>query len=203
VNAPAAELRIPRDQSEAPVNLESVIRSPDLRPWEELAKNPLDDEAALPAGSSAIPQFTVAPWRVARSLLVLRDQVNQAAPNRAKGNDGTIGDAAHQSRSSDHNPWVKDGAVGVVTAMDITHDPEHGCDAGILAESIRTSQDTRVKYVIWNRQIANHEALDGAQMWAWRPYHGTNPHDHHVHVSVLSDKAAYDATQPWSIALTS
>jgi len=203
LNAPVAELRIPRDQSEVTPELESVVRPAELRPWEELARNPLDDEAALPAGSGALPQSAAAPWRVGKSLLTLRDQVNRAAPNRAKGNDGTIGDAAHQSRSSDHNPWVRDGNIGVVTAMDITHDPDHGCDAGILAEAIRTGQDARVKYVIWNRQIANHEALDGAEAWAWRPYHGTNPHDHHVHVSVLSDKAAYDATQQWSIALTS
>ena len=62
-------------------------------------------------------------WRVAQSLIRLRDQINLAAPTRSKASDGTIGDAAHATRDSDHNPWVKEGALGIVTAMDITHAP--------------------------------------------------------------------------------
>ena len=68
-------------------------------------------------------------WRVAKSLLKLRDQINAHAPKRSKKSDGYIGDAAHASRSSDHNPWVKDGKMGVVTAADFTHDPAGGFDA--------------------------------------------------------------------------
>lgn len=30
-------------------------------------------------------------WRVAKSLLILRDQINQYAPHRNKDSDGTIG----------------------------------------------------------------------------------------------------------------
>ncbi|MQB02542.1 MAG: hypothetical protein GEU78_20460, partial [Actinobacteria bacterium] len=78
-------------------------------------------------------------WRVARSLLTLRDQVDAAAPNRSKRSDGTIGDAAHASRSSDHNPWVKDGATGVVTAIDLTHDPAGGANMHTISEALRTS----------------------------------------------------------------
>ena len=139
------------------------------------------------------------PWRVAKSLLALRDQVNRKAPNRNKANDGTIGDAAHASRTSDHNPWVTDGGVGVVTAMDITHDPAHGCDAGALAEAIRGSRDARVKYVIWNRRIANPLPIGGQPPWAWRPYTGANPHNHHVHISVKSDKPSYDSVASWTV----
>ncbi|HEV2855173.1 MAG TPA: hypothetical protein VHC97_20430 [Thermoanaerobaculia bacterium] len=138
-------------------------------------------------------------WRVAKSLLALRDQVNRKAPHRDKANDGTIGDAAHASRSSDHNPWVTDGNIGVVTAMDITHDPAHGCDANDIAEAIRGSQDSRVKYVIWNRRIANPLPLDGQPPWAWRPYNGANPHDHHVHISVKPEKASYDSITNWAV----
>jgi hypothetical protein len=65
-------------------------------------------------------------WRPAKSLIQLRDQINQIAPNRSKASDGTIGDAAHASRASDHNPWVREGDAGVVTAIDITHDPDDG-----------------------------------------------------------------------------
>ena len=138
-------------------------------------------------------------WRVAKCLVALRDQVNRRTPNRKRSSDGTIGDAAHAVRTSDHNPWVRDGDVGVVTAMDITHDPAGGCDAGALAEAIRTSRDARVKYVIWNRRIANSSSINGVAPWAWRPYTGANPHDKHVHVSVKPDKAAFDLTSDWTI----
>ena len=43
-------------------------------------------------------------WRVAKSLLKLKEQVNQAFPDRSKDSDGTIGDEHHSARASDHNP---------------------------------------------------------------------------------------------------
>lgn len=138
-------------------------------------------------------------WRVARSLSVLRRQVDGLAPGRSKASDGTIGDAAHASRDSDHNPWVVDAGVGVVTAMDITHDPAHGCDAGALAQRIVAGRDPRVKYVISNRRIANSASIGGAAPWTWRPYGGSNPHEKHVHVSVKAQRAAYDDESPWMI----
>jgi hypothetical protein len=135
-------------------------------------------------------------WRVAKSLLKLRDQVNAKWPNRNKEDDGTIGDTSHQNRSSDHNPWVDEG---VVTALDITHDPGHGCDSYVLADTIRKSKDSRVKYIISNRRIANFAAIGGASAWAWRPYGGTNAHDRHCHISVKATKAQYDDQSAWTI----
>lgn len=134
-------------------------------------------------------------WRVAESLLVLRKQVDQIWPNRSKDSDGTIGDAAHATRASDHNPWVKDGLMGVVTAMDITHDPKGGFDSYAFADMLRDNKDSRIKYIISNRRIAN-SLIDN---WAWRPYNGANPHDHHVHISVKADKAHFDNDTPWKI----
>ena len=138
-------------------------------------------------------------WRVAKALLALRRQVDARSPQRNKASDGAIGDAAHATRDSDHNPWVRDGGMGVVTAMDITHDPAGGCDAGNLVKAIVASQDRRVKYVIWNRQIANAAAIGGSPAWTWRPYRGANPHDHHVHISVKAEKADYDDESAWQI----
>lgn len=137
-------------------------------------------------------------WRLAKSLEGLRSQVNALYPNRSKASDGTIGDEAHASRSSDHNPWVKitEGGktVGIVSGMDLTHDPDDGMDSYALADTIRLSGDKRLKYVISNGRIAS--ATKG---WAWRVYTGKNKHDHHVHVSVQPDKALYDDTTPWAL----
>lgn len=138
-------------------------------------------------------------WRVAECLLTLRSQVNALAPSRSKVSDGTIGDAAHQSRASDHNPWVRDGVTGIVTAMDITHNPESGCDAELLAQALHKDKDPRIKYLIWNRLIANSSAVGGAQAWAWRPYRGANPHTRHIHISVKPEKARYDSEEPWDL----
>lgn len=167
----------------------------------ELTPNSADDVESEPGSAEFL--FTDAdcnvPWRAARSLLTLRDQVNRRAPRRNKADDGTIGDARHCQRTSDHNPWVRDGNVGVVTALDITNDPRGGCDANTIAEAIRASRDGRVKYIIWNRRIANSASIDGKPPWAWRPYNGENPHTRHVHISVKPDKANYDSTAQWAI----
>lgn len=97
--------------------------------------------------------FSMSAWRVAKSLLALRSQVDARWPTRRTDSDGTIGDAAHQARDSDHNPWVKDGLTGVVTAIDITHDPASGCSAEMIVQALVQSRDPRIKYIIWNRRI--------------------------------------------------
>lgn len=135
-------------------------------------------------------------WRVAKSLDVLLDEINARSPKRSKVSDGSIGDAAHASRDSDHNPWVKDGPTGVVTARDFTNDPAHGFDSSDFADWLRkrckAGAETRVKYVISDRRIAS--TIDD---WSWRKYTGTNPHEHHVHVSVESSKSSYDSARSW------
>jgi hypothetical protein len=141
-------------------------------------------------------------WRPAASLCKLRDQINAKFPNRKKDSDGTIGNAAHCPGSSDHCPNIIDGDVGVVTGMDITHDPPHGLDSGAVAEKLRVSQDPRIKYIISNRRIANYRGLAGKPPFAWRPYNGANPHDKHFHLSVKTGKTGpggYDTTADWSI----
>jgi hypothetical protein len=52
-----------------------------------------------------------------------------------------------------------------------------------------------VKYIIWNRRICNSKV----QPWTWRPYTGTNPHNKHVHISVLPEKAKYDSRADWQL----
>lgn len=138
-------------------------------------------------------------WRVAGSLEKLLSQINERFPGRNKDSDGGIGNAEHASRSSDHNPWVKDGKTGIVTARDFTHDPRSGCDSYVLAQALLDSRDPRIKYVISNRRIAS--GTGGPSPWKWRKYTGANPHDHHCHVSVEDDKRLYDDTTVWDIDL--
>lgn len=130
--------------------------------------------------------------RIAKSLDVLRTQVNQLYPGRNKDNDGWIGDPAHQARVSDHNP----NSAGVVTALDITNDPAHGLVSRSLAETLRLSRDKRIKYVISNRQIFS----SVVQPWVWRDYSGSNPHTEHVHISVLANPTLYDDAGQWALA---
>jgi peptidoglycan hydrolase-like protein with peptidoglycan-binding domain len=138
-------------------------------------------------------------WRLAKSLETLRSQVNAKWPNRSKDSDGSIGDERHQNeKTSDHNPWVKDGNTGVVTAIDITHDPKGGFDSYAFADMLLRNRDSRIKYVISNRRIGS--GGDGPSSWTWRKYTGSNAHDHHCHISVKSSKAYYDGTQDWVLA---
>ena len=130
-------------------------------------------------------------WRVAKSLDVLLTQLNQHAPQRNRMSDGSIGDTAHASRSSDHNPWY---GPGIVTARDYTHDPAGGLDGQWLADTLVTAKDRRLKYVIWNRRIVS--GTGGPSPWVWRPYSGINAHAHHVHVSVLAEPCC-DDTECW------
>lgn len=132
--------------------------------------------------------------RIARSLETLRRQVDSRWPNRSKASDGWIGDRAHRARKSDHNP----NSRGVVQALDITHDPGNGPDAGQLAEALLASRDNRIKYIISNRRIAS--GAGGPSPWVWRNYRGSNPHARHVHVSVANPTQLYDDPRPWSAA---
>lgn len=140
-------------------------------------------------------------WRVANSIRRIFVQLNAAHPARSKASDGTIGDAAHASRDSDHNPWVKDGDMGVVTAGDITHDPAHGVNCNVITETIRADRDPRVKYIIWNRRICRSYPKDDLSAWEWGPYSGPNAHTKHMHISVKPDKPLYDNVHDWKLTL--
>lgn len=136
-------------------------------------------------------------WRVAKSLLKFREQVNLMSPHRNRSSDGTIGDAKHASRNSDHNPWVRDGKTGIVTALDLTHDVRNGVDTWALAEFLRQRRDPRIKYVISNKRIFS----SATNPWVWRNYTGSNPHSSHMHLSVHSTKNHYDHEGAWQLQI--
>ena len=133
-------------------------------------------------------------WRNADSIVTLRDEIDEAAPGRNKASDGMIGDAAHASRDSDHNPWLND----TVRAIDVTHDPARGVDADVIAREVAAMLGKHPAlgsgaYVIRNSRIISTDRLGEG----WRPYGGSNPHDKHGHVSV--GLTNYNSTAPWGV----
>lgn len=141
--------------------------------------------------------LNMASWRLARSLGRLRTQIDDKFPGRSKLADGTIGDAAHRARgsASDHNAWIKLGNLGIVSALDLTHDPKKGVDTYALAEHLRLTCDRRIKYVISARRIFS----STNQPWVWRSYSGT-PHTGHIHISVVTNPALFDDNRDWGVA---
>ena len=138
-------------------------------------------------------------WRLALALAQLREELDAAAPARSRASDGTIGDAAHASRDSDHNPWVTDRGVGVVTAIDLTDDDAHGADMAKLADHLLRKRDPRIKYLIHNARIASSYPTSSTPAWTWRPYSGVNAHRKHLHVSVQPEHALYDSRAGWDV----
>lgn len=135
--------------------------------------------------------------RLAKSLVTLRNEINALAPNRSKVSDGWIGDAAHRSRASRHNP----NRYGVVTALDITNDPANGCPIHEIADRVRRNPHPQLRYLISNGRIASRPS------WTWRTYRGSNRHDRHVHFAVgvgpdSNPQPPYDSTRPWGVAAT-
>lgn len=140
-------------------------------------------------------------WYVAPCLLTLRDEVNDRWPDRDKSSDGTVGDTSHQARPSDHNPARGSIPPGCVRAMDL----DSNGAPGVLTDLVRavlsgTIGDERTWYVIFDGKIYS-------RTYGWQPrvYTGSNPHDHHVHVSLrgadgitatYAHDLAYD-TSPW------
>lgn len=135
-------------------------------------------------------------WRKANALVAKVNAVNARWPRRDKTSDGTIGDAAHASRNSDHNPWIVVDGQGVVRADDIDVD---GIDAAWYAERMRqfgAAGDPRLVgggYIIYNRRITSPDFK------VWKAYNGSNPHNKHVHTSYSQNRAGFDSTAPWNL----
>jgi hypothetical protein len=116
--------------------------------------------------------------KLSKSVIQFREQADDAYPDRDRSSDGTIGDARHATKKSDHNPCVR---TGYVRAFDLDASLD-GKDATAyyLADQIRThaKSSKRIAYVIFNKKIASKRSL-----WRWVKYRGTNPHSKHIHIS--------------------
>lgn len=115
---------------------------------------------------------------LAPALVALRAEIDARYPHREKTSDGWIGDTSHQARPSDHNPDWSDGGVVRAIDIDITDmDDTRDLRTDIIKACVG---DPRVWYVISNGIIYSR-----TYGWAARKYTGSNPHDKHVHVSIL------------------
>ena len=126
-------------------------------------------------------------WHLAPALVQLRAEVNARWPKRSKRSDGTIGDAAHSARRSDHNPNSRRS----VNAIDITAD---GVNVGAIIAAAK--KHPSVRYIIYNRRIMNRDVGN----FAPRRYRGANLHTAHVHISLYQSRKAEQRRQSWGIA---
>ena len=140
--------------------------------------------------------------RLVAGGVTLRNQINKRWPRRDKRSDGWIGDKAHVSRQSDHNP----DAQGLVHALDIDKDldPKDSGAAQRLANQIVAYAASgipganRIKYVVFNDQIASGTYANS--MWKWR---GSGyGHMHHIHVSFSTKGENNAQTYPLPILNT-
>lgn len=129
-------------------------------------------------------------WKLAPALAALISDVNQEWPDRDKSYDGTIGDAAHAARKSEHNPNrdpEDDVPDGYVTAADIT-------SAGVNVDRLINAMvnDPRTWYVI-------HAGVIRSRTYGFthRAYTGADPHAHHIHISLMQNAKACNDTADW------
>ena len=115
----------------------------------------------------------------------LRLQVDDSFPDRDRASDGWVADQRHMSAgTSDHIPDPTCGQI--VRAIDIDRDLSGKAKPDLmpyLADQIRLlakskADGGRVAYIIFDSRIASSK-----KAWAWRPYTGSNKHNHHCHIS--------------------
>ena len=127
--------------------------------------------------------------RLCKGGVTLRDQVNRKWRKRDKRSDGWIGDRAHASRESDHNP----NKGGVVHAIDIDENMGKGRNRNGRTAKRLVNQlldyaasglagASRLKYVVYENRIAS--GTYRKTFWSWR--HGNWGHEAHIHVSFTS-----------------
>lgn len=140
-------------------------------------------------------------WRNAKAIDKAIAQIKAMYPNRDTSSDGTKASSQHhkQNPNSDHEP-----RNGVVLAVDFTHDPSHGFNSYKFADLLIAKQDPRLRYVISNSRIAgnaefvkSNPKLGPNGPWTWAKYNGPNPHDKHVHMSMVRDSTLYDEDHDW------
>ncbi|MEV6345279.1 hypothetical protein [Actinoplanes sp. NPDC051851] len=148
----------------------------------------------------------MADWILVPCLVTLRTEFNRLAPDRDHASDGSIGDAAHASSSSDHNPdetgatpYEDADAKNEVHAIDVDSDLRRSGwtmkrAVDVIVGRHRAGKDDRLQNVIYNRKIASR-----SWGWTWRDYDGSSPHTEHAHFSARYTTAQESDTSPWGL----
>jgi hypothetical protein len=119
---------------------------------------------------------------LSKAATQLREQIDDAFPERDRASDGWIADVRHMrsGKPSDHIPdegWVR--AIDIDSDLSGKSKPEIMPD---LADEIRifakSDKKKRISYIIFNGRIAS--PILG---WKWRKYTGANKHIKHAHIS--------------------
>lgn len=130
------------------------------------------------------------PAVLTRGLTSWRGEIDTVFPNRDKSSDGWIGDQAHQSGISGHNPDLtgraeyKDGdSKNEVRAVDLDADlknPKFSMEQLVqwVITLARAGAYVPFRYIIYKGRIWARS--DG---WKTRTYNGKNKHNGHAHFS--------------------
>lgn len=150
-------------------------------------------------------------WVLVAWAVSLRQAINTIAPNRDKGSDGSIGDPAHATGVSGHNPDDTPGVIAErgdadsipeVRAIDVDADlRQAGLTMLKIIQAILGSAAERARliYIIFCPPGGTPVIWHKGDGWQARRYNGPNPHDKHAHFS--GDPAADTNGSPWPSVL--
>lgn len=144
-------------------------------------------------------------------LVTLAGEFDQCGDDRDTSSDGSIGDTAHQSRSSNHNrddvsgsntPQSDSDGEPDIRAIDVDDSGpwkngftmQKGVDK--IVSRCRSGVENRLVEIIYNRHCWYKSAG-----WVKQDYHGDNPHDQHAHFGAKADSGTLENdTRPWGLA---
>jgi len=145
----------------------------------------------------------MAAWVKVKWINPLFEAVNTVAPNRGHDQDGTIGDLAHASGVSGHNPDDTPGVSAERTDADTIPEVRaadvdaRGVDMERVVQAVLSgpaAERNRLIYIIYNRRI-----WQKSNGWKQARYTGDDPHDTHSHWS--GDPASDEDGRPWTSIL--
>ena len=138
-------------------------------------------------------------WRLCYAGQSLARQLDAIWPQGGV-TDGTVGDADHQTRRSDHNLHdIPEYDIDIVFALDV-HETVEG-QGQDLVDTLVASRDSRIRYIIHEDKIYRSYSYADHHPPAWEAgeYTGSNAHLNHVHIS-FNKNDAWDWAGPWNLA---